>query len=97
MLYSWDCEDGLMRESVYIYSSFSSRSVFFVFSMAYGVEHAAVICCFMTSDYFVSYLEFMLLRFILSLSTAINYFCRLSGRVIIYSFISSCQCNPNSF
>ena len=28
---------------------------FFLFSMAEGVDGAAVICCFMTSDYFVSY------------------------------------------
>lgn len=35
----------------------------FVFSMARGVDNAAVVCCFMTSDYFVSYCFSMFCRF----------------------------------
>lgn len=35
----------------------------FVFSMARGVDNAAVVCCFMTSDYFVSYCFLMFCRF----------------------------------
>ena len=29
----------------------------FLFSMAYGVANAAVVCCFMTSDYCVSFIH----------------------------------------
>ena len=29
----------------------------FLFSMAYGVDNAAVVCCFMNSDYCVSFIH----------------------------------------
>ena len=31
----------------------------FLFSMAYGVDNAAVVCCFMTSDYCVRFYSFL--------------------------------------
>ena len=82
------------------------------FSMAYGVDNAAVICCFMTSDYSVSYFQFVcccccclcfvcLLGFFVAftrppLSREATHFGHQFGPALENNRQCQCHCNPSS-